>query len=172
MYVDVQMWRKISDRLKEYPSRLKVARTLVELGFSVKDGKIFCGEVEQSELKIARAIGVDRRTVKETAESIESDPLLQSVFKGLKPAGPFLPDVAKHLGYRVIEIYADTHGVGIVAGVTALISKEGISIRQAVADDPDLTPEPKLTLVVEKEPSGEAFQEMLKIPGVRKFATY
>jgi len=172
MYVDVQMWRKISDRLKEYPSRLKVARTLVELGFSVKDGKIFCGEVEQSELKIARAVGVDRRTVKETAESIESDPLLQSVFKGLRPAGPFLPDVAKHLGYRVIEIYADTHGVGIVAGVTALISREGISIRQAVADDPDLTPEPKLTLVVEKEPSGEAFQEMLKIPGVRKFATY
>ena len=166
------MWRKISDRLKEYPSRLKVARTLVELGFSVKDGKIFCGEVEQSELKIARAVGVDRRTVKETAESIESDPLLQSVFKGLRPAGPFLPDVAKHLGYRVIEIYADTHGVGIVAGVTALISREGISIRQAVADDPDLTPEPKLTLVVEKEPSGEAFQEMLKIPGVRKFATY
>jgi len=172
MYVDVQMWRKISDRLKEYPSRLKVARTLVELGFSVKDGKIFCGEVEQSELKIARAVGVDRRTVKETAESIESDPLLQSVFKGLKPAGPFLPDVAKHLGYRVIEIYADTHGIGIVAGVTALISKEGISIRQAVADDPDLTPEPKLTLVVEKEPSGDAFQQMLKIPGVRKFATY
>ena len=172
MYVDVQMWRKISDRLKEYPSRLKVARTLVELGFSVKDGKIFCGEVEQSELKIARAVGVDRRTVKETAESIESDPLLQSVFKGLRPAGPFLPDVAKHLGYRVIEIYADTHGVGIVAGVTALISREGISIRQAVADDPDLTPEPKLTLVVEKEPSGDAFQKMLKIPGVRKFATY
>ena len=172
MYVDVQMWRKISDRLKEYPSRLKVARTLVELGFSVKDGKIFCGEVEQSELKIARAVGVDRRTVKETAESIESDPLLQSVFKGLRPAGPFLPDVAKHLGYRVIEIYADTHGVGIVAGVTALISREGISIRQAVADDPDLTPEPKLTLVVEKEPSGDAFQEMLKIPGVKKFATY
>lgn len=166
------MWRQISDQLKEYPGRLRVAKTLVELGLSVRNGRIFCGEVEQSELKMARAIGVDRRTVRETAEFIESDPVLQSVFKGLKPAGPFLPNVAKYLGYRVIEIYADPHEVGIVAEATALISREGISIRQVVADDPDLTPEPKLTLVVEKEPSGDALQKMLKIPGVTKLATY
>jgi predicted regulator of amino acid metabolism with ACT domain len=172
MSLDVQMWRQISNRLKEYPGRLKVAKTLVELGLSVRDGKVYCGEVEQSELKMARAIGVDRRTVRETAKFIESDPMLQPVFKGLKPGGPFLPNVAKFLGYRVIEIYADPHEVGIVAEATALISKEGISIRQAVADDPDLTPEPKLTLVVEKEPSGEALQKMLKIPGVVKLATY
>lgn len=172
MYIDVQMWRQISDRLKEYPGRLKVARTLVELGLSVRNGKIFCGEVEQSELKMARAIGVDRRTVRETAEFVESDPILKSVFRGLKPAGPFLPNVARFLGYRVIEIYADPHEVGIVAEATSLISREGISIRQAVADDPDLAPEPKLTIVVEKEPSGDTLQKMLKIPGVTKLATY
>ena len=151
---------------------MRVARALVELGLSVRDGRIFCGDIEQSELKIARAIGVDRRTVRETAEFIESDSVLQSVFKGLKPAGPFLPNVARFLGYRVIEIYADPHAVGIVAEASALISTEGIPIRQAVADDPDLTPEPKLTLVVEREPSGEAIQKMLKIPGVTKVATY
>ena len=166
------MWRQISYQLKEYPGRLKVARALVELGLSVRNSKIFCGDVEQSELKMARAIGVDRRTVRETAEFIESDPVLQSVFKGLKPAGPFLPNVARYLGYRVIEIYADPHEVGIVTGASALISREGISIRQVVADDPDLTPEPKLTLVVEKEPSGDALQKILKIPGVIKLATY
>jgi len=172
MYIDVRMWRQISERLKDYPGRLRVARTLVELGLSVRDGRVYCGEVEQSELKMARAVGVDRRTVRETAEFIESDPMLQPVFKGLKPAGPFLPKVARFLGYRVIEIYANPHEVGIVTEVSALISREGISIRQAVADDPDLTPEPKLTLVVEKEPSGEALQKMLKIPGVTKVATY
>lgn len=166
------MWRQISEHLKEYPGRLRVARALVELGLSVRDGRIFCGNVEQSELKIARAVGVDRRTVRETAEFIESDAVLSSVFKGLKPAGPFLPGVARFLGYRVIEIYADPHEVGIVAEATALISKEGIPIRQAVADDPDLTPEPKLTLVVEREPSGDALQNMLKIAGVTKVATY
>jgi len=172
MYIDVRMWRQISERLRDYPGRLRVARSLVELGLSVRDGRIFCGEIEQSELKVARAVGVDRRTVRETADFIGSDPVLQSVFKGLKPAGPFLPNVAKYLGYRVIEIYADPHEVGIVAEATALISKEGVSIRQAFADDPDLTPEPKLTLVVEREPSGDALQKMLKIPGVTKVATY
>ncbi len=172
MCVDVQMWRQISERLRDYPGRLKVARTLVELGFSVRGGRVYCGEVEQSELKMARAVGVDRRTVRETAEFIQSDPMLQPVFKGLKPAGPFLPNVARFLGYRVIEIYANPHEVGIVTEASALISNEGIPIRQAVADDPDLTPEPKLTLVVEREPSGEALQRMLKIPGVTKVATY
>jgi len=172
MYIDVQMWRQISERLKEYPGRLRVTRALVELGLSVRDGRIFCGDIEQSELKIARAIGVDRRTVRETAEFIESDSVLGSVFRGLKPAGPFLPNVARFLGYRVIEIYADPHVVGIVAEASTLISQEGISIRQAVADDPDLSPEPKLTLVVQREPSGETLQKMLKIPGVTKVATY
>jgi predicted regulator of amino acid metabolism with ACT domain len=166
------MWRQISERLKEYPGRLRVARALVELGLSVRDGRVFCGEIEQSELKVARAVGVDRRTVRETAEFIESDSVLRSVFKGLKPAGPFLPNVARFLGYRVIEIYADPHAVGIVTEAASLISQEGISIRQAVADDPDLTPEPKLTLVVEREPSGDAIQKMLKIRGVTKVATY
>ncbi|MGA2239787.1 MAG: amino acid-binding protein [Candidatus Bathyarchaeia archaeon] len=172
MYVEVQMWRQISHRLADYPGRLKVARTLVELGLSVKEGRVFCGDVEQSELKMARAIGVDRRTVRETAQIIESDPVLQPVFKGLKPAGPFLANVARFLGYRVIEIYADPHAVGIVTEASSLISQEGIAIRQAVADDPDLTPEPKLTLVVEREPSGDAIQKMLKIRGVTKVATY
>jgi len=172
MYIDVQMWRQISERLKEYPGRLRVTRALVELGLSVRDGRIFCGDIEQSELKIARAIGVDRRTVRETAEFIESDSVLGSVFRGLKPAGPFLPNVARFLGYRVIEIYADPHVVGIVAEASTLISQEGISIRQAVADDPDLSPEPKLTLVVQREPSGETLQKMLKIRGVTKVATY
>jgi len=172
MYIDVRMWRQISERLKEYPGRLRVTRALVELGLSVRDGRIFCGDIEQSELKIARAIGVDRRTVRETAEFIESDSVLGSVFRGLKPAGPFLPNVARFLGYRVIEIYADPHVVGIVAEASTLISQEGISIRQAVADDPDLSPEPKLTLVVQREPSGETLQKMLKIPGVTKVATY
>lgn len=151
---------------------MRVARALVELGLSVREGRIFCGDIEQSELKVARAVGVDRRTVRETAKFIESDPVLQSVFRGLQPAGPFLPNVARFLGYRVIEIYANPHEVGIVTEASALISREGISIRQAVADDPDLSPEPKLTFVVEREPSGDTLQKMLKIPGVTKVATY
>lgn len=167
------MWRQISDRLENYPGRQKVAKALVELGLSVKEGeKIYCGGVELSDVKIARYLAVDRRTVRDTAQLISSDPVLKSVFERIRPAGPFLADAARFLGYSVIEIYADSHTVGIVAQVATLIAQENISIRQAVADDPDLTPEPKLTLVVEKEPSGAILQKMLKIPGVTKISTY
>jgi predicted regulator of amino acid metabolism with ACT domain len=115
---------------------------------------------------------VDRRTVRDTAQLISTDSVLKSVFERIRPAGPFLADAAKFLGYSVIEIYADSHTVGIVAQAAALIAQENIAIRQAVADDPDLTPEPKLTLVVEKEPSGAVLQKMLKIPSVTKISAY
>jgi predicted regulator of amino acid metabolism with ACT domain len=98
--------------------------------------------------------------------------VLKPVFERVRPAGPYLADVAKFLGYSVIEIYADPHTVGIVAKAATLIAQESIAIRQAVADDPDLTPEPKLTLVVEKEPSGEILHKILKIQGVVKVSTY
>jgi predicted regulator of amino acid metabolism with ACT domain len=176
MYVKVRcsnLWRQISEHLEEYPGRQKVARALVELGLSVREGsRIFCGGIELSDVKIARYLALDRRTVRETAQLITSDPILRSVFERIRPAGPFLADVARFLGYTVIEIYADSHSVGIVAQAAALIAEENISIRQAVADDPDLTPEPKLTLVVEKEPSGTILQKMLKIPGVKKISAY
>jgi predicted regulator of amino acid metabolism with ACT domain len=168
-----KMWRQISDRLENYPGRQKVAKALVELGLSVREEeKIYCGGVEISDVKIARYLAVDRRTVRDTAQLISSDPVLKSVFERIRPAGPFLADAARFLGYSVIEIYADSHSVGIVAQAATLIAQENISIRQAVADDPDLTPEPKLTLVVEKEPSGAILQKMLKIPGVAKVSTY
>jgi hypothetical protein len=167
------MWKQISDHLKEYPGRQRVARLLVELGLSIHEGpKIYCGGIELSDVKIARFLGVDRRTVRDTAQLIMSDPALKSVFEKLRPAGPYLGDVAKFLGYSVIEIYADPHTIGIVAKVAALIAQENITIRQAVADDPDLTPEPKLTLVVGKEPTGAILQKILKIPGVSKISTY
>jgi predicted regulator of amino acid metabolism with ACT domain len=167
------MWRQISDRLKDYPGKQKVARALVELGLAVKEGpKIYCGGIELSDVKIARYLDVDRRTVRDTAQLISEDPVLKSVFERIRPAGPFLADAARFLGYSVIEIYADPHTVGIVAQAASLIAQEKIAIRQAVADDPDLTPEPKLTLVVEKEPSGAILQKMLKIPGVLKISTY
>jgi predicted regulator of amino acid metabolism with ACT domain len=167
------MWRQISERLEDYPGRQKVAKALVELGLSIKEGpKICCGGIELSDVKIARHLGVDRRTVRDTAQLISSDPLLKSVFERTRPAGPFLADVAKFLGYSVIEIYADSHSVGIVAQAAALIAQENIAIRQAIADDPDLTPEPKLTLVVEKEPTGAILQKMLRISGVTKISTY
>jgi predicted regulator of amino acid metabolism with ACT domain len=167
------MWRRILERFSSYPARVKVAKTIIELGFRIsKDGKIYCGPVEQSFQKIARALNVDRRVVKETVISILRDPDLKEIFTSLKPSGPLLSEVAKQLGFSVIEIYADSEKPGILAKAASIIASENISIRQAVAEDPDLSPEPKLILVLEKPTSGEALKKILEIEGVKKISVY
>jgi predicted regulator of amino acid metabolism with ACT domain len=167
------MWRKIAKRLSDYPVRINIAKAFIELGLSVKDdGNVYCGNIQMAESKIARALGVDRRVVRETAGLISSDEMLGPIFAKLRPAGPFLADIAKFLGYMVIEIYADSSSVGILANASSIIASEGISIRQAVADDPDLVPEPKLTIVADKEVSGAALEKILKINGVKKLTAY
>jgi predicted regulator of amino acid metabolism with ACT domain len=61
---------------------------------------------------------------------------------------------------------------GILAGAAQAIARRGISIRQAVADDPDLHPEPKLTIITEKPIPGDIIPELLRIEGVNKVVVY
>ena len=49
---------------------------------------------------------------------------------------------------------------------------QNISIRQALVDDPELSPEPKLVLIAEKKIPGELIPEFLRIKGVEKVSVY
>lgn len=167
------MWNRIRDRLADYPARLRVARKLVECGLAIsEDQRVHCAGIEIPHTKLARSLGVDRRVVGETIRLILKDQMLKTIFSSMKPAGPFLASFSKILGFSVIEIYADPNRVGILARAAKIISAEKISIRQAVAEDPDLAPEPKLTLVIEKQLSGAGLQQLLRIPGVEKLTAY
>jgi predicted regulator of amino acid metabolism with ACT domain len=163
------MWNKIRHYFEESPSKLKVARLLVETGLRVDDrGRTYCGEIEVPATKLAAAAGVDRRVVKETAKAILEIDELRKLFIGLRPAGPLMREVAPYLGYGVVEIRAKPSTVGIIAKVATLIADEGISIRQILAEDPEINPDPKLIVVTEKPIPGEILQELLKIPTVSK----
>lgn len=167
------MWTTIQDFLRHSPARLKVVRAIVELGFSVKeDGKIYCGYIEIPPTKIARAIGIDRRVINETIKMILSKPELKEVFENIKPAGPFFRDVAKKFGFGVVVINAEPKAVGVVAEATRLIAEEGISIRQILAEDPELFPEPKLTIITERELPGGMIPKLLKIAGVKGVSVF
>jgi predicted regulator of amino acid metabolism with ACT domain len=73
----------------------------------------------------------------------------------------------------VLEITpVDAKIPGILANSAMILTKSGLSIRQAIVDDPELSPEPKLTLIVEKKIPGELIPELLKITGVAKVAVY
>jgi predicted regulator of amino acid metabolism with ACT domain len=167
------MWNTIKKHLQEYPERLRVARILVENGLTAKDGKIYLNQIEIPPVRIARVAGVDRRTVNETLKSIKVNRELRLIFEEMRAAGPSLKEIAKPLNLGVVEITpVDAKIAGILAKSATVLSEAGLSIRQAIVDDPELSPEPKLTLIVEKKVPGELISELLEITGVAKVGFY
>lgn len=167
------MWHNVKKYLEGHPERLKVARILIENGLSVRNCKIYLNEIEIPPIRIARAAGVDRRTVKETLNATQSNRELRLIFEGIRSAGPSLKEIAKHLNLGVVEITpVDAKIPGILASSAMILAKNGLSIRQAIVDDPELSPEPKLSLIVEKKIPGELIPELLNVKGVAKVSVY
>ena len=161
------MWEKIKQYFKNTPSKLKISKIFVELGLRIgEEGKIYCGTIELSATKIAKALNVDRRIVKETTQAILNNGTLKHLFMNLKPAGPLLKDIAPYLGYGVIEIRAKPDAIGIISSTSTLIAKEGISIRQILAEDAEIYPDPKLIIITDKPIPGDLLSKFLKIPTV------
>jgi predicted regulator of amino acid metabolism with ACT domain len=167
------MWHNVKKYLEGHPERLKVARILIENGLSIRNCKIYLNEIEIPPIRIARAAGVDRRTVKETLNATQSNRELRLIFEGIRSAGPSLKEIAKHLNLGVVEITpVDAKIPGILASSAMILAKNGLSIRQAIVDDPELSPEPKLSLIVEKKIPGELIPELLNVKGVAKVSVY
>jgi len=167
------MWQKVYEKLKEYPERLNVAKVLIENGLSIRENRIYCNMLEISISEVARVAKVDRRTVTQTIKFIEADPELSIIFRHLRSAGHSLKDVAKHLNLGVVEITPTSARIpGILANSAKILAERNISIRQALVDDPELSPEPKLVLIAEKKIPGELIPEFLKIKGVEKVSVY
>jgi predicted regulator of amino acid metabolism with ACT domain len=173
MHKRIEMWTKIKSQLHEYPERLKVARVLIENGLSAKGDEIYLNEIEIPPVRIARVAGVDRRTVNETLKSIEENDELRMIFERIRPAGHSLKEIAKPLNLGVVEITpTNAKSPGILANTAVVLNRAGLSIRQAIVDDPELSPEPKLTFIVERKIPGELIPEILKITGVAKVSVY
>jgi uncharacterized protein len=167
------MWNTIRKHFEGHPERLKVARVLVENGLSTREGRVCLNKIEIPPVRIARVTGVDRRTVNETLRVIEADPELRMIFDEIRPAGASLKEIAKHLNLGVVEItVVDPKAHGILANSATILTEGGLGIRQAIVDDPELSPEPKLTLIVDNKIPGELIPKLLKIEGVAKVSVY
>jgi hypothetical protein len=112
-------------------------------------------------------VGADRRVVRQTAEQIRGDEFLYSVFSKITPVGSSLVPVVARLGYSAIVIEADPRVAGILSAAAGALSKHKIVVRQALADDPDMIPSAKLTLVVEGKVPGEVLAELNSLKAVR-----
>jgi hypothetical protein len=167
------MWEIIKEKFKKYPARIRVAEKMIELGLSVnEDGKIYCGNLKISDKALATASDVDRRAIKSTINVIKDDPQLFDLFSNIIPAGTLLKNIAKKIELGVIEIEVGSENEGILAATTELISKNGINIRQAYAEDSAMQEYPILTVITETPINGDLISEFLKIKGVNRVSIY
>ncbi|MBI4362688.1 MAG: ACT domain-containing protein [Euryarchaeota archaeon] len=166
------LWKLLDESLSRSPAQRRVARLLFSLGLRVSPEGIFAGEVRVAEAEVARRAGVDRRAVVATVQGLLGVPELAAVFTRLWPT-VFLKEAAPALGLGVVEIVAsDASEPGILQEVAKAVSDAGISIRQAIADDPYLAEEARLTLILEGEIPGEVLERLRRLPQVKSVVVH
>lgn len=164
MPIFIHMWSELESYFSHRTAGRRVVECFLRHGFAVHDdGSVWAGPIEMAPAKIGRALGVDRRVVIDTAKQIAEHEKLLEVFSRLQPRA-YVGEAARRLGYDTIVISADAHSSGVVSQVTAVLQKHKIMVRQLVADDPDLFPEPKLSAVVDGKLPSKALDELRKLP--------
>ena len=162
------MWNNVRRQFERQVKRPEIVRKMIECGMRVsEDERIYVGGVEVDYTAVARALDVDRRVVKQTAQQIRRNRYLFSLFSKTKPLGTSLVEVVSQLGYTAIVIEADPKSPGVMAGVAEILSRHGMVVRQAVAEDPEMVPDAKMTLVVEGQLTGQAMEELNGLKVVR-----
>ncbi|WP_135663898.1 amino acid-binding protein [Halorhabdus rudnickae] len=159
----------IMGKFEDSPSQQRVIRLLLERGFSVNDeGRVVSGGIEIPNTGIAREIDVDRRVVDATTDAILADPELRRIFQNIS-AIPSLMDLAPVLDLASMTVAVrEAEESGIVATVTDMIAKRGISIRQVITEDPEFTDQPRLYVITDEQLPGELLNEIRNLPFVHK----
>jgi predicted regulator of amino acid metabolism with ACT domain len=167
------MWQEILNKFKRFPAQEKVIRLILQRGFQVSDrGRVVSGEIEIPHAQIAKELDVDRRVVDTTATAIREDEVLWKIFRNVRSM-TFLGDVAPVLGLGVIEITpTDAAKSGILGNVASAVARYGLSIRQAVSDDPYFVESPKLTIITEGKIPGDLVRLLTEIEGVKRVTVY
>jgi predicted regulator of amino acid metabolism with ACT domain len=160
---------RIMSKFEESPGQRAVVELLLERGFSVNDeARVVSGGIEIPYTQIADEAEVDRRVVDSTADAILQDQELRDIFQNISSI-PSLRDVAPVLGLSVLTIRVeDAASTGVVAEIARVIADEGVSIRQAVTDDPYFADEPRFTVITNGEVSGTLIKRLSELDFVEK----
>ncbi len=163
------MWASILREFTDSPSQTLIIKYLLENGFGVnEEGRITCNGIEIPATHIGKITKTDRRVVDATAKKILSTPKIREIFLNLKVT-PDLSRVAEHMGLSVITIYPkDAQQKGIVGAAVEVLTKHNLSIRQIFVTDSQLSEDPKLVIIVEKDPPPSVYGELKDLPQVRQ----
>ena len=167
------MWSQIKKFFKDFPAQERVAQLLFERGFQIReDGKVVSGGIEIPHTQIGKEVGVERRAVDSTVQTILSQGELKRIYMNLTQVCS-LQEVAREFNLSVIVFVPENASqTGIIADVTKIVSENGLSIRQALAEDPSISSHPKLTLILEGEIPSELINKIRKLHGTRSITVY
>lgn len=166
------MWNQIKHYFERYPGQARVAQRMLDHGLRVAEGQVYCGSIRLAETALGRAVGVDRRVVTATVETIARHADLAAIFAKLWPVA-HLREVAPLMHWGAIEIVpTDAATPGILAGVSSLIAREAISIRQVIVDDPDVVDEPRGFIITDAPVPSHLLPEIRKVAGVQGVVFY
>lgn len=161
------MWELLTRYFQRFPAQSRVAQTLLVQGLSVRQDGVYSGEVAISDTALARACKVDRRIISATVDTIRREPELLNFYSRLQPTC-HLKDAAPVMGWGVIEIIpSDARETGILSHLASVLAARGISIRQAVSDDPELVEEPRLYVITEQRVPADVIEEIRSGKGVK-----
>ncbi len=165
--IEEQMWQVLIDHFRRFPAQEKVVRLMIQNGLRIDGDRILAGTIEVTDTALARAAGVDRRIVRATVETINQNPQLGRVFARFAPT-LHLKDVGPAMGAGVLQIVAsDASQPGILAGVSQAIAEAGLSIKQAIVEDPDFTEEPILFVITSGAIPGSLIPVLQRVRGVK-----
>jgi len=169
----IDVWSRIKKFFKDLPAQQRVAQLLFERGFQVsEDGKAVSGGIEIPHTQIAKEVGVERRAVDSTVQTILSTTELKRIYMNLRQVCS-LQEVAREFNLSVIVFVPENASqTGIIADVTRIVSENGLNIRQALAEDPSTSGHPKLTLILEGDISSDLIGEIRRLPGTRSITVY
>jgi len=150
------MWSSILDMFEGGSSERRVAKLLIERGFTVtEDEGVVSHGVTVPHSSIANSLELEERSVDQTVEMILEDDLLAGLFANLT-SNTFFEDAVSALDISVVTVQVDDAAEsGILADITSVFDEHGVMIRQMVVEDPVLNDVPQFVAIVDGQvPSG------------------
>jgi predicted regulator of amino acid metabolism with ACT domain len=155
------MWSSILDMFEAGSAERRVARLLIERGFTVtEDEGVVSHGVAVPHRSIANALDLEERRVDRTVETILEDDHLAGLFANLT-SKTFFEDAVSVLDISVVTVQvADAAESGILADITAVFDEHGVMIRQMVVEDPVLNDAPQFVAIVDGQVPPELMLEL------------
>ena len=94
----------LEEYFKDHPIKRKIVEGLYNRGISVSNGRFYTSNIEISISEVAKAFGVNRRTVYDTIRIIEGTPGVKDIMARIKPF-PDITDISPLMGDQVVTLH-------------------------------------------------------------------